>query len=427
VLVSSFGGPWLSILAAATVLTTLVGCGARSELEVPVPPLGAVVEDVCRAAVSGPKAMAGNCSTRDGRSRVSGPTAPHVTWTTTLATESPIQVGGSSVATDDAGSAYVVTGGDFETAIFWRVHDADGTVDWSVPLPPESSGVPIVLSQGGIDLLTRAFSDTTQKVSTFDPTSGAATVTSFDFQFLDLVPPAVGADGSLFMLHDGTGTFVAHVEPGGTVLWSSLAPGMTSSTAAIALGKDDLVVTMGQATTGVGAVVNAFEPTGGAPLWSTPLAGEPVGGPVVRSDGTVAVLINAAPTLYLVILDPESGKPTLSPVSADAFQIIGVTTDGVVIGGGDMGSGAPQLVALGSDGAVLWTHPGGGNATLTSDGAVIAFGPSTGITAIDAATGATRWQLPPPVPSACIADGALTSRGGIVALQCDGTLFGAGD
>lgn len=46
---------------------------------------------------------------------------------------------------------------------------------------------------------------------------------------------------------------------------------------------------------------------------------------------------------------------------------------------------------------------------------------------LDSATGATRWELAPPNPESCILDGALTSSSEIVAVQCDGTVFGAAD
>ena len=92
------------------------------------------------------------------------------------------------------------------------------------------------------------------------------------------------------------------------------------------------------------------------------------------------------------------------------------------------GPAAPSRVdaTVAGDGAVLWTHSSGANATVAGDGTVVSFGPSQGIMAIDGATGATRWQLPLPVDT-CITDAALTSAGGLVALQRDGTLFGASD
>jgi outer membrane protein assembly factor BamB len=57
-----------------------------------------------------------------------------------------------------------------------------------------------------------------------------------------------------------------------------------------------------------------------------------------------------------------------------------------------------------------------------ADGTVVTFG--AGITALDGTTGNVHWQL---ATDACIVDAALASDGSIVALNCDGTLFGASD
>ncbi len=124
------------------------------------------------------------------------------------------------------------------------------------------------------------------------------------------------------------------------------------------------------------------------------------------------------------VFDPQRGAPAVHPVSMGAFEIYAVTVDGVVIAGADAGNGVNGLVALTRDGGVVWTSPGSIHATIASDGTVVAWGNT--IRGLDGATGTTRWGLAPAVPS-CIEDAALTSTGGIVALQCDGTLFGASD
>jgi outer membrane protein assembly factor BamB len=49
------------------------------------------------------------------------------------------------------------------------------------------------------------------------------------------------------------------------------------------------------------------------------------------------------------------------------------------------------------------------------------------ISAVDGATGSTRWTLEAPTPGSQVIGGALTSAGGIVALMDDRTLFGASD
>jgi hypothetical protein len=425
----------------------LLGCGARSQLDVggvtgsgSSAPAGA-----CPAAVSGPKPMAGNCSTRDGRSRVAGPSAPHVTWTVTLPTDSTGEVGpGTSIATDAAGHAYVVTTGEIgETlAALRRVDAADGTIDWTDPISPdEETDTPIVLASGGVDMF--AYSKNTDAVFTFDPSSGASTSTTFGVSLYDAPKDlAVGVDGSLYVTHaDGVGgahqtTFVSRVAPGGEVLWTSVDLGTLGPTpvddgevdpSIIALGQDDLVVIVvgvlaagGQQST----VANAFDPATGATRWSTTLPGGPLGGPMIRPDGTIVAMTNAGNSGDLVILDPGTGAATTAPLPTGVFEAFAVTEGGAVIGALDAALGG-GIIAFGVDGTTLWTNPNGDGATIASDGTIITFGLT--IAAIDGATGETAWELAPPGPHPCIMDGALTSDGGIVALLCGGTLFGASD
>ena len=96
---------------SATVLSAVLawvagaaGCGSRTGLlagsasdanpsQDAAPPEPDAGLDVCTSAVSGPNAMAGNCSTRDGRSRVRAPKAPHVTWTTKLPVDAAGYIG----------------------------------------------------------------------------------------------------------------------------------------------------------------------------------------------------------------------------------------------------------------------------------------------------------------------------------------------
>jgi hypothetical protein len=358
--------------------------------------------------------MWGNCSTRDGRSRVAAPTAPHVTWTTRLPTDSTGQVGLSAVATDASGHAYVVTTGeiDLSVAALRRVRGTDGAIEWTSPIRPDTeTGTPILLSQGGVDLF--AYDNSSRdSVFTFDPSSGASTSTTFGVS-LYYAPGnlAVGADGSLYVTHKddvggaNTTTFISRIAPDGRVVWTSV----------------DLK-TLGPPAN---SVANAFDARTGAVRWSTTLPGQVVGGPVVRSDGTIVALLDRDGTTALVLVDPRTGAPETRHLATGAFEILGVTEGDVVIAGADTGSGVTGLVAIASDGTTLWTSPAGQHATIAADGTILAFGPN--ITAIDGSNGATKWQQPPPAAGSCIADAALTSEGGIVALQCDGTLFGASD
>ncbi len=452
-------------LPAWLAAAPLLGCGARSGLDAAgfvgsidggaidgsaaadagAAPDAGPTGDRCPSAVSGPTPMAGSCSTRDGRSRVPAPTAPHVTWKTRLPTDSTGRVGPSAIATDASGHAYVVTTGEIDesTAALRRVSAADGTVDWTTAISPdEETSTPIVLSRGGVDLFAYGTSYA-DAVFTFEPSSGASTSTTFGFSLYyaprDL---AVGADGSLYVTHeDRVGeanptSFISRVAPDGTVLWTSVdlktlgpAPMYGDvSPSTVALGQGDLVVIVVGVLTKAQevSVASAFDPATGAVRWSTTLPGPIVGGPVVRSDGTIVALLDmSGGVTALAELDPRSGAPTTHRLSSGAFEIYGVTERGIVIAGGDTGNGVTGIVAVGQDGAMLWTSPGPSHATIAANGMIVAFGPE--ITAIDERTGATKWRLAPAVAGSCVADAALTSAGGIVALQCDGTLFGASD
>jgi hypothetical protein len=453
------------------VVAALLGCGARTSLDavtlttsdggtvtdasVPSVESGVAASDPCPSAVAGPKPMAGNCSTRDGRSRVAAPTAPHVTWTTKLPTDSTGQVGPSYVASDALGDVYVVTTGEEDESVAALVHvrGTDGSILWTEPISPDQeTSTPIVLSHGGVDLVAYNPSDI-DSVFTFDATSGASTSTAFAFG-LYYAPQdiAVGSDGSLYVTHeDGVGTvlqttYVSRVAADGAVLWTSVDLGTLGPPllyddgeafpSAVALGKDDLVVIVIDKLTGSPSdaqVFVALEPGTGEKRWITVLDGDLLSGPVVRSDGTIVGLLDDNETFSVVILDPMTGAPTSLIVhdpddethqSPTPAGIDAVTRSGVMI----MSTGAaegPGLFAFGGHGE-LWGSPGSGadGATIASNGIVVAFGPT--LRGLDVATGATLWDLAPPSPS-CIVDGALTSSGELVVLQCDGTLFGASD
>ncbi len=452
------------ILPACLAAMPVLGCGGRSQLDAlgfagtgGLAGTGAgggegngghpvLIDDPCPAAVSGPKAMAGNCSTRDGRSRVPAPTAPHVTWTQKLPVDSSGQAGPSAIATDAHRHAYVVTEGELDESVaaLRRVRAADGTIEWTEPIrPDEETSTPIVLAQGGVDIFAYD-GQTTDSLFTFAPKTGASTSTTFGFSLYDAPGNlAVGTDGSLYVTHaDGVGgaqqtTFVSRVGPDGAVLWTSvdlatLVPPddvvegeVFPST--IALGTGGLVVIEADVVgnTDDVATVIAFDATSGATRWSTQIVGQLAGGPVARKDGTIVVLIDQGGASQLVVLDPGSGAPTPTTLATGVFQIAAVTVDGAIIGGADEGNGVTGLVEYGSDGTMLWSGPGSGKATIANDGTVISFGAE--ITALDGKTGQMKWQLSPPNPGSCILDAALTSEGELVALQCDGTLFGASD
>lgn len=397
--------------------------------------------------------MLGNCSTRDGRSRVRAPAAPHVTWTTKLPTDSSGQLGWSSIATDAAGNAYVAANGQVSgsNGSLLRVSGADGTVAWMVPIQPDGeTTTPIVLSSGGIDLCayTPGDAQNVNALFTFDPATGSATSTNFGFDLDSASPPetadiAVGSDGSLYVTHQvgviDTKTYISRIGPDGSVRWTTpdlstfgppltyLSGVLTFFPSTVALAKDDMVVVFWNLTPEGGGqnyqtIALAFDAATGKSKWVTPLQGETEGGPVVRSDGSIVALVQGQGPVNLVVLDAATGSSRESPVYPQPWWIYGVTQSGVVLTEADQGYGT---YAIADDGSFLWTHTGATVRTIASDGTIIASGDT--IEGLDETTGTTKWELAPPSPAGCVAFVALTSDGKLVALQCDGTLFGASD
>jgi outer membrane protein assembly factor BamB len=429
-------------LTACAAVLPLVGCGGRSDLESaggatgPTGPTSPTdVDDPCPSAVSGPKPMAGSCSTRDGRMRARAPHAPHLTWSSTL----PAVADSSfSVTTDASGHAYVLVVDDlYGSTALRRVEAASGVIDWTTPFSAiAQTSVPIVLSHGGVDLFAHGAPG---GFSSFDPETGARTAAAFDLTPYASTPqdPAVGADGSLYITHFGvegapTAPIVSRVAPDGAVLWTShdlgaLVPGTSDAFTLtnVALGKDDLVVvdvSMAMSPMEAQAVV-ALDPATGAVRWSTPLPFSPMSpssGPMVESDGTIAILVEAAAQgSNLVLLDPATGAPTTLAGPVLATGVSGVTKDGIFLvpwmGG---------LEAIAGDGTTLWNRTTSAGAILTSDDTVILV--EEPLTAIDAASGTTKWQVSLGAAAGCVSDVALTSEGGLVG-GCEGALFGAGD
>jgi hypothetical protein len=200
--------PLLSVLPAWLAAAPLLGCGAASELYLGGGTTSAMdASDPCPSAVSGPQAIDGNCSTRDGRSRVSAPTAPHVTWTSKLPMA---QLAQSSVGTDASGHAYVVSTSNLGQvpAEIRRVEAAGGTIDWTASFSGDgATGIPFILSHGGVDVFGDDPSGHAALLG-FDLATGAPTSMSLGFNLFAGPPDlAVGADGSLYLAHDnGLGT-----------------------------------------------------------------------------------------------------------------------------------------------------------------------------------------------------------------------------
>jgi outer membrane protein assembly factor BamB len=427
---------------AALAALASSACGARSAMELAATS-GAPDDDACPSAVAGPAPMFRACSTRDGRARVDAPRAPHVTWTLPPPASTAGYTWWNSLATDDRGNAYVLGGEDAPYGGALRKVRADGgTLLWSAPLVPSDLGsTPVVHAGGPVEVFAY---DAAQQRSVFqlDPATGAAQATTFGLDLYNgASDPAVGADGSLYLVHSAdvgtadTRTFVSRVRPDGTVAWTSvdlttllaLPPETTFAPQPLALGPGDLVllalwlaVVPGEQT-----AVLALDAASGALRWSVPIADQILGGPTVRADGSIAILAGPLDASSLHVLDPASGADTVHALSAAVIDILAVTRSGGLITGTDVGDGVTGITALDADGAVLWAHDGPSRATLAADGRVVAFG--AGIEALDPDTGVAGFTLAPPVPSSCLVDVALTSDGQLVGLHCDGTLFGASD
>jgi hypothetical protein len=344
------------------------------------------------------------------------------------------------MTTDDFGEAL---------AALRRVRTVDGAIEWNRPISPDKeTSTPVILANGGVDLFAygKGYIDS---VFTFDATSGTSTSTTFGLSLyysgLDL---AVGADASLYVTHEdnvggaNTTTYVSRISPEGEVVWTTvdlatLGPpayeGDEIDPSTIALAQNDLVVLivgkLVQTSHGVDdvSIASAFDPATGSRNWSTVVPGELVGGPVVRSDGTIVAIVSLSYPggTNLVTLDPADGTPTTHALSTGAFEIFGITEEGVILAGADSGNGLTGLLAIDGSGTVLWSNPDQWGVTIASDGTVIAAG--SALMGLDATTGHIKWTLPLPVPGHYVEAAALTSDGTIIALGTDGTLFGASD
>jgi hypothetical protein len=385
------------------------------------------------------------CSTRDGRTRAPAPTAPHLTWTASI----PITDGSHALAeailtTDASGHAYVASAGGFGgNPQLQRIDTGSGASDWT----NTTAGSPtaLLLSAGAIELTV---GDPLAEES-LDPGSGATSPLGTLGYWGSTGDPAIGADGSLYyayMLDQGTATAttrVSGVSRAGAVEWTSVdlatlgPPPVYGDVdpSELALGLDGAVLVAINVLTSAETfqVVAALAPDTGAVRWTRTVPGQMLGGPIVAADGSILIAVDEPRPGAIVVLEATGDVrstlkiPDAPSGSATIFGLPAVGLDGTILASSDVGQGVDGLVAFSQTGAVLWHQPLQLlEATITSDGAVLAHD-SFDLTLLDLATGATRWVLSPPHPSVCIAAAELTSTGGIVGLQCDGTLFGAGD
>ncbi len=441
--------------------------------------LDAAIVDPCPAAVlaRSPLPMLGNCSTRDGRSRVAGPKAPHVTWVTSL--PSTLDNGSGPdlpelVAADGAGLVYFVS----STGTFTRLDGTTGALGWAGSFPGTPDNV-FVLASGGVVALGIPSAPQEIVLGELEPATGQFTSRSFvsppveagvgmPGTFNDLgTAPAIGADGSFYVAYsknNGPQYFypaVSRIRPDGSFVWSSTTvypSGVNAplpTVAPIAIGRDGVVLVaagLGDEQQPTTSTVTGLDSETGAIVWNTPVDGWLVGGPAVAPDGTIAVVASVEdadlyvtiPVLYLldgtgsvvhtVFLDSVPEPPT-------STALYGIGLDGTILVGSD------RLAAVSSAGDRLWTLPTPGppdadfdicvpDCVLTgafidaNDTVIVTYasgsasaGVASTLVGLDLATGATKWTLEPPTPpsgtgitSLGIGTTVLTSAGGLVSV-----------
>jgi len=402
---------------------------------------------VCPAAVlsGSPLPMLGNCSTRDGRARVTGPTSPHVTWVTPAP---PTLTIGGFVAADTTGAVYLAAapdeglGGLVPEMIptFGRIDGTTGNLDWLVSLPASTSAsLSPILDPGGA-LLDVANNVAGPAIDSFDPMTGSVTASMLAFSLAGIGIPAVGVDGSLYVQYVfevGTNSqqaLVSKLLPDRTIAWTTgdLSAGPTSfgGFLTLALAERDVVIAVTTDTSGSLSIMYGLSPATGATLWTTQIRAEAVNGPAIGPDGSIAVVALDATNPnagLLYVFEPTGALRSTTVVPGQTVAAIGV--DGTIVIGGE------GLTAVSPSGTVLWTNSVGLvlGATIDSAGTIVTTFESE-IVGFDVTTGAMRWSLMPPPhvptdaqpPCLGVQSVVLTSNGGLVGLGC-GLLFGASD
>jgi outer membrane protein assembly factor BamB len=421
--------------------------------------------DPCPSALlaGAPRAMLANCSTRDGRSRVVGPTAPHVTWSTDVIPPAASESSFMQLAADASEGVYLVVGDDDnDFGSFVRLDASTGLVDWTTPFDPLPSAyaAPLLLADGLVEFFAADSEDHGAALDSFAPMTGTAT--SMALPALSAVysgDAAVGMDGSLYVAYpmlSATGMpepVVSRLTPTGTVTWTSqaltsLLPPATVKLAfvapgTLALGADDLVLVplavQAQSSPPTAYLV-ALDPSSGAVAWTKPMMGPIIGGPAVTPNGSIAVLVgpplfsSAGPEPTNLLFFNASGAQELEVgvgtwTSAALFA---VARDGSVVLGVQSGPatriGYDQLYVIHECADYNWTVRTQGLMTATVDahGTVLAA-TSVALLGLAVASGELLWSVPAQHAGASILDATFTSSGGIVAVEDDGSVFGASD
>jgi outer membrane protein assembly factor BamB len=222
-------------------------------------------------------------------------------------------------------------------AFLARVDGATGGVAWSTTFASALASAPLLLSGGAVDFF--AF-DTSGGglIDRVDARTGAVMSSSPAANAGGFATPAVGADGALYSLTDDG---VARLAADGTTAWTSgsLLPG-GGAISVIALGGGDLVLLTVEPSGGTAALL-ALDPANGATRWTQTWAAGNLESPIVRPDGSVAVL---------------AGNPSSSASSILVFEPNGAQR--AVIGVGQVGMTLTAISAVAEDGSQATTQPG---------------------------------------------------------------------
>ncbi len=398
--------------------------------------------DPCPSAViaGAGRPMPGNCSTRDGRSRVAGPASPHLTWTSHVPLGASGAAAFGSLAADASGSVYVSISLGSSTladtpsdgSMLASFDGATGAMHWSATFATALSAAPLLLAGDVVDY----FASDTSGATLFDRISvptGAVTSSTF-VPGLALPNPAVGADGAFYFVTAFVA--VARLDPDAMTAWQTamLLPN-GGAASAIALATGDLVLVSIEPSGGASALL-AIDPTTGTTRWAKTWPGLGLSGPVVRPDGSIAIFVGPAldagsrANQSLVLLEPTGAIRSMVQLpDINAYAISAVAEDGSLLLAGVDPANQGLLVSLTGSGQVRWNSmaPAGfvGQATIDARGTVIVVGQDA-IVGLDPATGSPVWTLAA-VNATGIVDATLTRGGTIVVLETDGTLFGAGD